>query len=102
MKYQSGEEIRQGDGVLYGGQPGEIQFVMEKPIRTGDTWNDPLNWHTRDGHTFRERKARAQETVFPEVPAHGCRADGDLRGHRRVGQGARGHSAVPLQVAAQA
>ena len=67
-----------------------------------EMWNDPLNWHTRDGHTFRERKGRAQETVFPEVPAHGCRADGDLRGRRRVGQGARDDSAVPLQVAAQA
>ena len=49
-------------------------------------WNDPLNWHSRDGHTFLERKARAQETLFSEVPAHGCGAHGDLRGCRRVGQ----------------
>jgi hypothetical protein len=24
-------------------------------------WNDPLNWHTRDGHTLRERKQRWRE-----------------------------------------
>ena len=33
-------------------------------------WNDPLNWHTCDGHTFRERKARAHETGFAEMRTH--------------------------------
>jgi hypothetical protein len=24
-------------------------------------WNDPLNWHTHDGHTLRERKREWRE-----------------------------------------
>jgi hypothetical protein len=40
MKYQSGEEIRQGDNILYVGQPGKIQFVVEK--LTGDSEKDWL------------------------------------------------------------
>jgi hypothetical protein len=30
-------------------------------------WNEPLNWHTRDGHTFRERKREwREESDIPE------------------------------------
>jgi hypothetical protein len=40
VKYQSGEEIRRGDRVLFHGEPGEIEFVADKLI--GDPavdWN---------------------------------------------------------------
>ena len=32
VKYQSGEEIRKGDRVLFHGEPGEIEFVAEKLV----------------------------------------------------------------------
>ena len=38
MKYQSGEEIREGDKILYASQPGEVRFVVEK--LTGDAERD--------------------------------------------------------------
>ena len=40
MKYQSGEEIRKGDKVLYAGQPGEIQYIVDE--LTGDAEKDWL------------------------------------------------------------
>jgi hypothetical protein len=43
MKYQSGEEIRKGDRVLFHGEPGEIEFVVEKLI------GDPtMDWHMKE------------------------------------------------------
>ena len=48
------------------------------PVRAA-LWNDPLNWHTRDGHTLQERKREwREETIFPEVSAHGRGAHEDL------------------------
>src|SRR5258708_39348627 len=39
--------------------------VLNRGIRSLDRpvqkWNDPLNWHTRDGHTLRERKQQWRE-----------------------------------------
>jgi len=43
MKYQSGEEIRKGDKVLWHGDPAEIEFVIE-----GVTGDPALDWHLRD------------------------------------------------------
>lgn len=43
MKYQSGEEIRKGDKVLFHGEPGEIEFVADKLV------GDPaMDWHMRE------------------------------------------------------
>lgn len=43
MKYQSGEEIRKGDRVLFHGEPGEIEFVVEKLV------GDPaMDWHMKE------------------------------------------------------
>ena len=43
MKYQSGEEIRRGDKVLFHGEPGEIEFVVERLI------GDPaMDWHMKE------------------------------------------------------
>ena len=45
----------------------ESAINMEFLVRTKDEkffdqfWNDPLNWHTRDGHTLRERKHQWRE-----------------------------------------
>lgn len=43
MKYQSGEEIRKGDKVLFHDEPGEIEFVVEKLV------GDPtMDWHMKE------------------------------------------------------
>jgi hypothetical protein len=43
MKYPSGEEIRKGDKVLFHGEPGEIEFVVDKLV------GDPaMDWHMRE------------------------------------------------------
>lgn len=43
MKYTSGEEIRKGDKVLFHGEPGEIEFVVDKIV------GDPaMDWHMRE------------------------------------------------------
>jgi hypothetical protein len=38
--YQSGEEIKKGDRVLFHGEPGEIEFVAD--VLTGDP---AMDWH---------------------------------------------------------
>ena len=40
LKYQSGEEIRAGDSILYAGNPGTIEFVVTE--RSGDT---AVDWY---------------------------------------------------------
>lgn len=43
MRYQSGEEIRKGDKVLFHGEPGEIEFVVDKLV------GDPaMDWHMKE------------------------------------------------------
>jgi hypothetical protein len=43
MKYQSGEEIQKGDKVLFHGEPGEIEFVVEELV------GDPaMDWHIQE------------------------------------------------------
>jgi hypothetical protein len=43
MKYQSGAEIRKGDKVLFHGEPGEIEFVVEQFV------GDPvMDWDMRE------------------------------------------------------
>jgi hypothetical protein len=43
VKYQSGQEIRKGDKVLLHGEPGEIEFVVERLV------GDPaMDWHMRE------------------------------------------------------
>jgi hypothetical protein len=43
MRYQSGEEVRKGDKVLFSGGPGQIEFVVEKFV--GDA---VLDWHMKE------------------------------------------------------
>jgi len=43
MKYESGEEIRRGDKVLFHGEPGEIEFVVD--ALTGDPATD---WYVKE------------------------------------------------------
>lgn len=40
MRYQSGEEIRIGDKILYAGEPGQIKFIVDEV--TGDPEKDWL------------------------------------------------------------
>jgi hypothetical protein len=42
FRYQSGEEIRKGDRVLFHREPGEIEFVVSEP---GDA---ALDWYLRE------------------------------------------------------
>jgi len=42
MRYQSGEEIKKGDRVLFHGEPGEIEFVAVDP-------DDPeMHWYLQE------------------------------------------------------
>jgi len=43
MRYQSGDEIQKGDRVLFHGEPGEIEFVVDK--LTGDP---VLDWNMKE------------------------------------------------------
>ncbi len=38
FKYQSGEEIKKGDKVLFHGEPGEIELVAEAPGDEETAW----------------------------------------------------------------
>jgi hypothetical protein len=38
--YQSGEEVRAGDQIVYCGSPGHVEFVVDSP--TGDP---AMDWH---------------------------------------------------------
>ncbi len=53
LKYQSGEEIRKGDRVLFHGEPGEIELVVD------DTGDEEKDWHMKNqgpGIMVREQK----------------------------------------------
>jgi hypothetical protein len=43
LKYISGEEIRKGDRVLFHGEPGQIEFVVD-----GFVGNPRIDWHMRE------------------------------------------------------
>ena len=45
--YQSGEEIRTGDRIIYAGLPGEVEFVVTAPI--GDPAMDWYLEHSSGG-----------------------------------------------------
>jgi hypothetical protein len=55
MKYQSGEEIRKGDRVLFHGEPGKVEFIADVLI------GDPaMDWYMKEhgpGVMVAERKA---------------------------------------------
>jgi len=41
--YQSGEEIKKGDRVIYHGEPGEIEFVADPLIKDPET-----DWYVQE------------------------------------------------------
>lgn len=43
MKYPSGEEIQKGDKVLFHGEPGESEFVVDKLVG-----NPAMDWNMRE------------------------------------------------------
>jgi hypothetical protein len=72
VNHKSVAQIMREDNLV-GVQP--KRFI----VTTTTEWNDPLNWHSRDGHTLRERNTSGEkEAIFPEVLARGRRADEDL------------------------
>src|SRR6266853_400960 len=42
-----------------------------------DSWSEPLNWHTKMRHSFRERNHSGEKAILPEISANGCRTHGD-------------------------
>lgn len=72
FKYQSGEEIRKGDHVLFHGNPGEVEFVVADPV------TDPsLHWYLENegpgvmilepkvfGHAYIHTTEKAEDLVF--------------------------------------
>ena len=43
MRYQSGEEIKTGDKVMFHGEPGVIEFVVDRFV------GDPaMDWHMKE------------------------------------------------------
>lgn len=71
-KYQSGEEIRKGDRVLFHGEPAEIEFVV-----TDITPDPSLNWYLENegpgvmviepkafGHVYLQQTEKAEDLVF--------------------------------------
>jgi hypothetical protein len=54
LKYQSGEEIKKGDRVLFHGEPGEVEFVVD-----GSNEDPALDWYLQEfggGVMIREPK----------------------------------------------
>ncbi len=43
MKYQLGVEIQKGDKVLFHGEPGEIEFVIENGVD-----HPQIDWYTKE------------------------------------------------------
>lgn len=63
MKYQSGEEVRKGDKVLFHGEPGEIEFTVE--ALTGDSATD---WYLKEhGPGAMVVEAKAGRTFLTET-----------------------------------
>jgi len=72
LKYQSGEEIRKGDHVLFHGEPGEIEFIVTDPL------TDPsLDWYLENegpgvmileskalGRAYIQQTENAEDLVF--------------------------------------
>jgi hypothetical protein len=69
LKYQSGEEIKKGDRVLFHGEPAEVEFIVD-----GLTGEGGLDWYRREfgrGVMIREPKhfgsAFIQAESLPET-----------------------------------
>lgn len=71
MKYESGEEIRNGDRVLFHGEPGKIEFIVDALI------GDPvMDWYLKEhgpglmvaegkgGRTFVSNTEAAEDLEF--------------------------------------
>jgi hypothetical protein len=43
LKYQSGEEIKKGDRVLFHGEPAEVEFVVDELSKDA-----ALDWYVRE------------------------------------------------------
>jgi hypothetical protein len=41
FRYESGEEIMQGDQILYGGQPGVVEFIADPDL-------NPTDWYVSE------------------------------------------------------
>jgi hypothetical protein len=59
MKYKSGEEIRKGDRVLFHGEPGEIEFIVDRLV------GDPaMDWYLEQGPGVMVLEPKVFERAF--------------------------------------
>ena len=42
FKYESGEEVRKGDRIIYHGEPGKIEFVVSEAVG-----NPSMDWYVQ-------------------------------------------------------
>jgi hypothetical protein len=71
FKYQSGEEIKKGDRVLFHGEVGEIEFVAEEP------GNPETDWYVKEyGGGVMIREPKVFGSVF--IPADQVEETEDL------------------------
>ncbi|MGA9963699.1 MAG: hypothetical protein WBQ10_00705 [Terriglobales bacterium] len=72
LKYQSGEEIKKGDHVLFHGEPGAIEFVADPLVKDKET-----EWYVQEygkgvmvvepkvfGRAFLSRTENAEDLIF--------------------------------------
>jgi len=59
MRYKSGEEIRKGDRVLFHGEPGEIEFIVDRLV------GDPaMDWYLEQGPGVMVLEPKVFERAF--------------------------------------
>jgi len=76
LRYQSGEEIKKGDRVLFRGKPGEIELVADPEGEINDTKD---GWHLREigpGVLIRAPKNFGRVFIRPQGNPQG-HEDGD-------------------------
>ena len=79
LKYRSGEEIKKGDRVLFHGEPGEVEFVVDRSNEDAE-----LDWYLREfggGAMIREPK----HVGYVFIPAESLPETEDLEFLSRVG-----------------
>ncbi|HWY07188.1 MAG TPA: hypothetical protein VNY24_10020 [Candidatus Acidoferrales bacterium] len=66
FKYKSGEEIKKGDRVLFHGEPGGVEFVVEE--RSGDP---AMDWYIEEfGGGVMVRELGAANPTFLHQPEY--------------------------------
>ncbi len=66
LKYKSGEEIKKGDQIMFHGEPGQIEFVVEE--LSGDP---EMDWYMKEfGGGVMVRETKVLGLAFLSEPEH--------------------------------